>query len=86
MALPLYAADTLTIVAVGDIMLGTAYPNRSYLPPNSDCQPLLSHVKPYVKAADVAFCNLEGTLTDTLANVKTCRDTSHCYAFAMPTA
>jgi poly-gamma-glutamate capsule biosynthesis protein CapA/YwtB (metallophosphatase superfamily) len=79
-------ADTLRVVAVGDVMLGTAYPSAEYLPPNNDCSPLLSPVKPYIRAADVAFANLEGALTDSLGDVKKCRDTTICYAFAMPAA
>ncbi|MDR1225345.1 MAG: CapA family protein [Prevotellaceae bacterium] len=80
------ATDTLTIAAVGDIMMGTAYPGREYLPPNNDCLPLMANVKPYLQKADVTFCNLEGPLTDSLKNVKTCKDPDVCYAFAMPTA
>ncbi len=79
-------ADTLRVVAVGDIMLGTAYPSRAYLPPNNDCSPLLSPVQSYIQAADVAFANLEGALTDDLSSAKSCRDTNWCYTFAMPTA
>lgn len=79
-------ADTLHVVAVGDIMLGTAYPSKKYLPPNNDCAPLLAPVQPYIQAADVSFANLEGALTDSLRDVKTCKDTTICYAFAMPTA
>ena len=78
--------DTLRVVAVGDVMLGTAYPNRSFLPPDNDCSPLMASVKPFLQKADVAFCNLEGALTDDLRDVKSCRDTTVCYAFAMPTA
>ncbi len=80
------ASDTLTLAVVGDIMLGTAYPGREFLPPGNDCSPLMANVKSYLQKADVAFCNLEGTLTDTLTNVKTCKDPAICYVFAMPTA
>ncbi|MDR3367424.1 MAG: CapA family protein [Prevotellaceae bacterium] len=85
-AAPAFAADTLSVVAVGDIMLGTAYPSAEYLPPNNDCSPLLALVKPHIEAADVAFANLEGALTDSLKNVKTCSNPKWCYAFAMPTS
>ena len=33
--------DTLNILCVGDIMLGTDYPSRIYLPPDGDCSQLL---------------------------------------------
>lgn len=77
-------ADTLSVAAVGDVMLGTAYPSAEYLPPGNDCSPLLTFVKPHIQAADVAFANLEGALTDSLRNVKTCSNPKWCYAFAMP--
>ncbi len=77
--------EVVTIAAVGDIMLGTAYPSKDFLPPNNDCTPLLKEVSAYFKNADIAFGNLEGVLTDTLTNVKTCKNPNVCYAFAMPT-
>ncbi|MDR0565478.1 MAG: CapA family protein [Prevotellaceae bacterium] len=83
-AAPALASDTLSVAAVGDVMLGTAYPSAGYLPPNNDCSPLLALVKPHIQAADVAFANLEGALTDTLKDVKTCANPKWCYAFAMP--
>jgi poly-gamma-glutamate capsule biosynthesis protein CapA/YwtB (metallophosphatase superfamily) len=83
-AQPVCAGSTLAVVAVGDVMLGTAYPSAAYLPPNNDCSPLLSLVKPHIQAADVAFANLEGALTDNLKNAKTCSNPKWCYAFAMP--
>jgi hypothetical protein len=77
--------DTLKIVAVGDIMLGTAYPDSSLLPkyksPNF-FRPLNS----FLKNADVGFGNLEGTLTDDLSQVKECNTNGRCYFFAMPTS
>ncbi|MDR1709841.1 MAG: CapA family protein [Candidatus Accumulibacter sp.] len=79
------AGDTVSIVAVGDIMLGTAYPSRDFLPANEDCEPLFENVKAAFDGGDVVFANLEGALTDNLDNVKTCSNPDVCYAFAMPT-
>jgi hypothetical protein len=56
--------DTLCITAVGDIMLGTSYPNKSTLPPDS-AKDSFKAVQKYLKETDVAFGNLEGTLLDT---------------------
>ena len=56
--------DTLCITAVGDIMLGTSYPNSNTLPPDSG-KSSFKAVKKYLAGADVAFGNLEGTLLDT---------------------
>lgn len=72
------------IVGVGDIMLGTAYPLRAYLPPNEDCSPLLEDVKPYLLDADLSFANLEGAIVDQGKMAKKCQDTLKCYAFRMP--
>jgi len=52
--------DTLSILMVGDVMLGTNYPNAGYLPPGNNCRPLLEPVADILKDADISFCNLEG--------------------------
>ncbi|NPA42865.1 MAG: CapA family protein [Chlorobi bacterium] len=78
------SSDTLTLVAVGDIMLGTNYP-AGYLPPGNDCRPLLEEVKPYLRDADVTFGNLEGTFSDNPAPyAKSCSNPRWCYRFSMP--
>jgi hypothetical protein len=77
------AEDSLTIVGVGDIMMGTNYPSSRYLPPN-DGKDLLSSLSIHLKNADVTFGNLEGTLLDKGGAVKRCSDPSKCYAFRMP--
>ncbi len=74
----------IKIVGVGDIMLGTAYPSRNYLPPNEDCHPLLEDVKSYLLEADISFGNLEGAFVDGGNMAKKCTDTLKCYAFRMP--
>ncbi|MBN1651347.1 MAG: CapA family protein, partial [Bacteroidales bacterium] len=74
----------IKIVGVGDIMLGTAYPLRSYLPPNEECSPLLEDVKSYLLEADLSFANLEGAIIDQGKMAKKCQDTLKCYAFRMP--
>jgi len=55
--------DSVCIAAVGDIMLGTSYPNNSTLPPDSALNSF-SYVKQHLQNADLAFGNLEGTLLD----------------------
>jgi hypothetical protein len=56
--------DSLCIAAVGDIMLGTSYPDSTTLPPDSAIHSFTA-VKPELKDADVIFGNLEGSLLDT---------------------
>jgi poly-gamma-glutamate capsule biosynthesis protein CapA/YwtB (metallophosphatase superfamily) len=78
------AVDTVNIVAVGDMMLGTHYPSKEYLPPNEDCSQELINLKPLLQSGDVTFGNLEGVLTDSHAGAKRCNNPAVCYTFAMP--
>ncbi|GCC50539.1 capsule synthesis protein, capa [Chryseotalea sanaruensis] len=76
--------DTLTIIGVGDIMMGTNYPENR-LPANNGAF-LMKDVEAVLKNADVTFGNLEGTLLDEGGTPKTCRDPKVCYAFRTPVA
>lgn len=77
--------DTIKIVAVGDIMMGTIYPDGKNLPPNQDCSPQLSLVSSVLSSGDITFGNLEGVLTDSKAGAKKCNNPKVCYTFGMPT-
>jgi hypothetical protein len=55
--------EPITIAAVGDIMMGSPFPNDSRMPPN-DGADLLRGVTPILSAADIAFGNLEGPMVD----------------------
>ena len=77
--------DTIQVVAVGDIMMGTIFPNREFLPPNNDCSRSFSMVKQYFADADIVFGNLEGVFIDSNTNAKSCRNPENCYTFGMPT-
>lgn len=81
--LPPFRRDTLTILGVGDIMLGTDFPKREYLPPDDGAN-LLKPVLSYLREADIAFGNLEGTFLTGDHPAKKCKDTLMCYAFKMP--
>lgn len=74
--------DTITIVGVGDVMLGTTFPKK-LLPPK-DGRKLLEPVTPYLKEADLTFGNYEGTLFDGEGLPKKCADSLNCYAFKTP--
>lgn len=52
----------VTIIAAGDIMMGTTYPS-SLLPPN-DGKEILDSVKSYLRGGDIVIGNLEGPLLD----------------------
>jgi len=77
-------SETIKIAAVGDIMLGSTYPNESRMPPEDGAK-LLDPVTPILSAADIAFGNLEGPMADSGVSTK-CRPTStRCFAFRVPT-
>jgi poly-gamma-glutamate capsule biosynthesis protein CapA/YwtB (metallophosphatase superfamily) len=76
-------SKTVSIIGVGDMMLGTNYPSKSYLPPNGGSD-LLAGVRKMLSEADVTFGNLEGTLFDGEGDPKTCNDSSKCYVFRTP--
>lgn len=74
----------ITIAAVGDIMMGSPFPNDSRMPPN-DGADLLKDVTPILSAADIAFGNLEGPLADGGVSAKCRPRSTRCFAFRMPT-
>jgi poly-gamma-glutamate capsule biosynthesis protein CapA/YwtB (metallophosphatase superfamily) len=76
--------EPITIAAVGDIMLGSPYPNETSMPPNDGAE-LLKDVTPILSAADIAFGNLEGPMTDSGASAKCRPGSTRCFAFRMPT-
>jgi len=75
--------DTIVVIGVGDIMLGTNYPDAGYLPPN-DGADLLAPVDSILRDAHLTFGNLEGVLLNGAGQVKQCKDPSSCYAFRSP--
>lgn len=75
-------AKTLTIVAVGDIMMGTNYPSKRHLPAH-DGKKLFDDVATQLMNADLTFGNLEGVIGEG-GRAKSCNDPSVCYTFRMP--
>jgi poly-gamma-glutamate capsule biosynthesis protein CapA/YwtB (metallophosphatase superfamily) len=75
--------DTISIVAVGDMMLGSAYKSKSDLPAD-DATGSFKHVVSFLKG-DVVFGNLEGCFLNSGKSTK-CKDTvgNSCFAFRMP--
>lgn len=80
-------ARPLTFAFVGDIMMGTNFPDDSrgaYLPANSGAK-LFSDCDSLLRSADIAAGNLEGTLLDSGGKPKKCSNPKFCYAFRTPT-
>ena len=75
--------DTLAIIGVGDIMMGTNFPDDSRLPPENGAF-LMRSVEEHLRDADLTFGNLEGVLLDSGGTVKRCKDPKVCYAFRSP--
>jgi poly-gamma-glutamate capsule biosynthesis protein CapA/YwtB (metallophosphatase superfamily) len=75
--------DTINIVAVGDMMLGSAYPSKVNLPPDNAINSFAA-VEQFLKG-DVVFGNLEGCFLDKGKSTK-CSDpnSTSCFAFRMP--
>ncbi len=73
---------TLNIMAVGDMMLGTDYPDYRLAP--QDGKTLLSGVSYILSQADITFGNLEGTFGRDGVAEKACSDVRRCYVFRMP--
>jgi hypothetical protein len=70
------SSNSISIIGVGDIMLGTNYPS-SHLPGKN----ILGNVEDILKDADITFGNLEGTILNSGGTPKT---GENCFAFRMP--
>lgn len=73
----------LTLALVGDIMLGTDYPEDRL--PDDDGAGFLAPVADVLRAADLAIGNLEGVLADGGEPRKACRNPAACFLFRSPT-
>jgi len=76
--------DTITIAAVGDMMLGSAYPDPGKLPPDSAKESFRA-VKDDLKGSDIVFGNIEGTLLDAGMPATYKKNLKVAYLFRMPT-
>src|SRR5208283_3897191 len=74
--------EAITIAAVGDIMMGSDYP-ESKLPPR-DGDGIFDDVKQAFGGQNIVFGNLEGPLLDGGTTTK-CEKLSSCFSFRTPT-
>jgi poly-gamma-glutamate capsule biosynthesis protein CapA/YwtB (metallophosphatase superfamily) len=72
----------LTLAAVGDMMLGTDFPEN--ILPDDDGLSFLDAVTPILERPDVTFGNLEGVLQDGGEPVKVCKNKKICFLFRSP--
>lgn len=75
--------DTVTIIGVGDIMLGTNFPKEQYLPANRG-KDLLAGVSEILSGADLTFGNHEGVILNDGGDQKKCNNPDVCYLFRSP--
>lgn len=80
-----FEKDTLTIIGVGDIMMGSNYPDSSLLPPNQ-ARGLMAEVSDILSKADITMGNLEGVLLNEGGTPKNCKNPNMCYVFRSPTS
>ncbi|MBC6111768.1 CapA family protein [Pedobacter fastidiosus] len=75
--------DTISIVAAGDMMLGSAFPSKVNLPPD-DAEGSFKAVHSLLKG-DIVFGNLEGCFLNS-GNSNKCNgiNPNNCFAFRMP--
>ncbi len=74
--------DVITVIGVGDIMMGTTYPS-SDLPPD-DGRGLFEGVKEVLEDADFTMGNLEGPFLNSGGTPKECLTPERCYSFRVP--
>ena len=67
---------------VGDVMTGSDYPDKSYLPSNEG-KDIFKSVENYFKNSDINFANLEGAIANT--NTQSSKRSKNSYSFRMPT-
>jgi poly-gamma-glutamate capsule biosynthesis protein CapA/YwtB (metallophosphatase superfamily) len=79
---PPRSSKRITIAAVGDMMLGTDYPENHL--PDDDGISFLAAVTPALSDADITFGNLEGVLLDGGEPGKKCSNPNACYLFRSP--
>lgn len=73
--------DTLSFIAVGDIMFGSNFPDMSEMPPN-DGKELLKYFTGTLQDADITFGNAEGVFLD--AGGKSKGSGANVYSFRQP--
>jgi len=89
---PSVSRDTaaIRVIAVGDVMPGTEFPEAGYLDPrlSADAGPeavLGSDLVGLLRTGDIVFGNMEGVLWDEdTPPAKSCRDPALCYVFRSP--
>lgn len=75
--------DTISLIAVGDVMTGSGFPSPINLAADSS-KSIFNNVKHILQNADITFGNLEGCIADSGEPKKKCSESKTCYIFRMP--
>ncbi|MCK4868334.1 MAG: CapA family protein [Alphaproteobacteria bacterium] len=80
---------TVRLVGVGDIMMGTDFPDAGYLNPDltsgADLAALIGpRLLGLLQSGDITFGNMEGSLFDGDGEHKPCKNPKTCYVFRSP--
>ena len=78
-----YKEKSFSLAAVGDLMMGTNFPSKKYLPPDEG-NALWTEAGPLLKSSDVTFGNLEGVILSKGGEMKECQNPKNCYLFRTP--
>jgi len=86
---PLAPTGPVRLVGVGDIMMGTDFPEPGYLNPDltpgADLSALIGpRLLNLLQSADITFGNMEGSLFDGDGEHKSCKNPKSCYVFRSP--
>lgn len=79
---PDLSALRITVATVGDMMIGTDYPDNRL--PDDDALGFFDGVAAALRQPDLTIGNLEGVLLDGGEPVKRCKDPSACWLFRSP--
>ena len=75
------SSESFSLIAVGDMMLGTDFPNKTRFPSSN----ILAVLSDTLKDADFTIGNLEGVLADASTRSRKCEELkNNCYAFRSP--
>ncbi len=78
--------EYFTVGAVGDIQLGTTWPEDAPRIPSDSARSMFTPMAAVLRHPDVTFGNLETVLADSGVSTKCRRGSRNCYAFRAPTA
>ncbi|MBC7986267.1 MAG: CapA family protein, partial [Sphingomonadaceae bacterium] len=88
MSSPAETPDSYSVIGVGDIMMGSDWPEPimdARVAPNVSATEVLGpEIASLFATSDVVFGNFEGTIHTSSANAKACRNPAVCFTFRSP--